>query len=166
MNVWHLRHAGGCDRIRLARWLDLAAALGSDGGMRYLFGIVCLALAACAPDDRHQPVTEQPVTERPEPVAGVTRANTEIARDFLDLSFRLESGRHLPVLSRFEGPVTVRLVPPAPPLASEDLDALLGRPVQPIRKLVGLADLDLLEVAEIASHREAATRHERSRLPS
>jgi len=95
--------------------------------MRYLFGIVCLALAACAPDDRHQPVTEPPVTERPEPVAGVTRANTEIARDFLDLSFRLESGRHLPVLSRFEGPVTVRLVPPAPPLASEDLDALLGR---------------------------------------
>lgn len=100
----------------------MARALGSDDGMRYLFGIVCLALAACASDDRHQPVTE-----RPETLAGVARANTEIARDFLDLSFRLESGRHLPVLSRFEGPVTVKLVPPAPRLASDDLDALLVR---------------------------------------
>ena len=35
-----------------------------------------------------------------------TRSNAAIARDFLDLSFQMESGRLIPVLSRFEGPVT------------------------------------------------------------
>ena len=33
------------------------------------------------------------------------RANSDIARDFLELSFNLESGRSLPTLTRFEGPI-------------------------------------------------------------
>ena len=55
------------------------------------------------------------------------RSNRAIARDFLDLSFRLESGRTLPVLTRFEGPITVRAAGPLPPGLSTDLDRLLGR---------------------------------------
>lgn len=55
------------------------------------------------------------------------RSNTAIARDFLDLSFQMESGRLIPVLSRFEGPVTVAVAPGAPPTLSRDLDRLLDR---------------------------------------
>jgi hypothetical protein len=50
-----------------------------------------------------------------------------MAQDFLDLAFRLESGRDLPVLTRFEGPVRVRMVGPVPPSAPADLDRLLSR---------------------------------------
>ena len=35
------------------------------------------------------------------------RSNAEIAQDFIDLEFRMESGRPLPVFTRFGGPVTV-----------------------------------------------------------
>jgi len=55
------------------------------------------------------------------------RSNTEMAQDFLDLSFQLEGGRELPVLSRFEGPVTLRLTGPVPATAAGDLDRLLAR---------------------------------------
>jgi len=55
------------------------------------------------------------------------RSNTEIARDFLSLSFEMESGRAIPVLSRFEGPVTVAVAPGAPQTLGRDLDQLLSR---------------------------------------
>ena len=55
------------------------------------------------------------------------RSNTEIARDFLELSFKMESGRSLPVLSRFEGPITVRTAGAVPPGAATDLARLLQR---------------------------------------
>lgn len=55
------------------------------------------------------------------------RGNAGIARDFLELSFRMESGRSLPVFSRFEGPVTVRMTGDAPPSAATDLARLLAR---------------------------------------
>ena len=55
------------------------------------------------------------------------RSNTEIARDFLELSFKMESGRALPVLSRFEGPITVRTAGAVPPSAATDLARLLQR---------------------------------------
>ncbi|MCB1359506.1 MAG: DUF2927 domain-containing protein [Maritimibacter sp.] len=56
-----------------------------------------------------------------------TRPNSEIAGDFLDLAFELESGRTLPVLSRFEGPVTLALRGEAPASMRADLDRLIGR---------------------------------------
>ncbi|MBL4917421.1 DUF2927 domain-containing protein [Szabonella alba] len=55
------------------------------------------------------------------------RGNAELARDFLDLSFRMESGRPLPRFSRFEGPVTVRMTGAVPPSAATDLSRLLQR---------------------------------------
>ena len=55
------------------------------------------------------------------------RANTDMAQDFLDLSFRLETGRDLPVLTRYEGPVSLRVTGPAPATATRDLAALLAR---------------------------------------
>lgn len=61
------------------------------------------------------------------PINTPARPNSQIARDFLELSFELESGRTLPVLSRFEGPVTVRATGRAPAVLSADLDALVWR---------------------------------------
>lgn len=56
-----------------------------------------------------------------------TRANTQIATDFLDLTFEMESGRPLPILTRFEGLITVRVAGPATPQLNRDLDALIAR---------------------------------------
>ncbi len=56
-----------------------------------------------------------------------TRANAEMITDFLDLSFRMESGRQIPVLTRFEGPISVRVTGPTPPSLVPDLRALLTR---------------------------------------
>ncbi|MFT6075721.1 MAG: hypothetical protein ACJAZ1_002651 [Yoonia sp.] len=56
-----------------------------------------------------------------------TRSNFQIAADFMDLSFELESGRPLAILTRFEGPITVRTSGDMPPAALRDLRALIGR---------------------------------------
>ena len=60
-------------------------------------------------------------------VAPPARPNSEIAQDFLDLTFRMESGRTLPVMTRFEGPVRVGLRGTVPAVATDDLDRLIGR---------------------------------------
>lgn len=67
-----------------------------------------------------------------------------LAQDILDLTFRMESGRALPVLSRFEGPVTVRLAGDVPPTARTDLDRLLSR-------LRGEAGIDISETSGAAA---------------
>ncbi|MCB1339110.1 MAG: DUF2927 domain-containing protein [Maritimibacter sp.] len=56
-----------------------------------------------------------------------TRPNSQVAGDFLDLAFDLESGRSLPVLSRFEGPVTLAVRGPASAATEADLDRLMSR---------------------------------------
>ncbi|PRY94876.1 Protein of unknown function (DUF2927) [Hasllibacter halocynthiae] len=87
--------------------------------------LVSTLLAACAP----APETTRAVpmhlalpamqTFGPSAPGPLRRSNATIARDFLDLHFALESGRTLPRLTRFEGPVTLRLVGAPPHLAGE-----------------------------------------------
>jgi hypothetical protein len=97
--------------------------------------LFALALAGCAgvstdvPQRRAAPESTLPPMKAFGAVAAAppARSNRSIAADFLDLSFRLESGRELPVFTRFEGPITVRVVGPAPPTLSADLDSLLAR---------------------------------------
>ena len=55
------------------------------------------------------------------------QANADIARDFLDLAFKLESGRDLPVLTRFEGPIAVRVTGQPPVSLASDLNRLVHR---------------------------------------
>ena len=55
------------------------------------------------------------------------RSNADMARDFLDLAFQMESGRAVPLLTRFEGPVSVRVTGNPPPSLIADLRALLTR---------------------------------------
>ena len=57
----------------------------------------------------------------------VQRPNSQLAQDFLDLEFHLESGQTLPVLTRFDGPITVSMTGPVPPTARTDLAALIAR---------------------------------------
>ncbi|MDK3016330.1 DUF2927 domain-containing protein [Pseudodonghicola flavimaris] len=56
-----------------------------------------------------------------------SRSNANIAADFLDLHFELESGRRLEFMTRFETPITIRVVGNAPASLSPDLRRLLSR---------------------------------------
>lgn len=98
---------------------------------------LALVLGACAPvsmtdiTDRRAasgvplpPMRSFVAAPRPQPV---TRPNALLAEDFLDLSFALESGRRLPVFTRFEHPVKVRVAGSPTPLLRSDLAALLER---------------------------------------
>ena len=60
-------------------------------------------------------------------VSAPSRSNRSMAADILDLAFELESGRALPVLTRFETPITIRVVGTAPRSLMRDLDRLLDR---------------------------------------
>lgn len=100
-----------------------------------------LALAACGPGGPPAGPPQLPAatgsaasvalppmrTFPPSRGAPSTRANAAIAQDFLDLSFRLESGRELAGFSRFTGPMTLRLTGAVPPTAPAEVAALLGR---------------------------------------
>ncbi|SLN13223.1 hypothetical protein PEL8287_00501 [Roseovarius litorisediminis] len=96
-----------------------------------------LALGACAPalqDDtpsraatKHSTVLPpMKVFASPHPVPP-DRSNRDIARDFLDLSFELESGRALETFSRFEEPISIRVTGSPPPTLILDLDRLIHR---------------------------------------
>lgn len=61
------------------------------------------------------------------PPAPPLRSNRDIERDFLELSFQLESGRALPYLSRFKGPITIRVTGSPPPTLMPDLQRLVSR---------------------------------------
>lgn len=101
-----------------------------------LLAFVLFFMVSCAPigpqDTATRAVTNHQALPPMKAFAGATgspstRANFEIAQDFLDLTFRMESGREVPTLTRFDGPITVRLIGPAPPTMTRDLTALLSR---------------------------------------
>jgi len=94
--------------------------------MRHLAVLPFCLLVACGP----APVAVSKAAVHPDSfsVTGAqTRPNAQITADFLDLEFQMESGQSLPRLTRFEGPVSVRMTGAVPPLAEQDLTLLLGR---------------------------------------
>ncbi|WP_353474618.1 DUF2927 domain-containing protein [Salipiger sp. H15] len=120
--------------------------------MRRLVVSLGLLIGACAPMAPESvsraagaasvaPEVSPPLGSRfgaPDPVPAQA-ANAQIARDILDLAFELESGRSLPVFTRFEGPVTLRVAGKAPPSLAPDLDRLL-------RRLREEAGIDITEI--------------------
>lgn len=105
--------------------------------MKRLAGIFLgFVLAGCSSVDRIELPDEIKVTEAAAPVTQAfgaprpfppARSNTNIAADFVDLHFSLESGTALPVFTRFEGPITVRLTGAPAPTMQSDLTRLLTR---------------------------------------
>jgi len=99
--------------------------------MKRLAALALVFIAACAEiPDTPEPVTLTfPDMQRfagasPGPA---TRRNSEMVLDFVDLAFRMESGRALPTFTRFEGPITVRVAGRLRPESRDDLSALLRR---------------------------------------
>jgi hypothetical protein len=97
-----------------------------------------LLLGACMPVSHTEPATRAASVEigralpamkmfsTPRPQRPVA-SNADIARDFLDLAFALESGRGLRSLTRFEGPISVRVTGAPPASLGPDLRRLLHR---------------------------------------
>lgn len=99
--------------------------------------ILALGLAACGPVPGGDVATRTGETPQivmppvksfatPHPIPP-QRSNRDIGRDFLDLAFQLESGRELPRLTRFEGPISLRVTGQGPATLDGDLDRLLKR---------------------------------------
>ncbi len=98
--------------------------------------VLAMALNACTPtsggdvtrtmtiSDSSLPPVKLFSSGRP---AAPVRANNDLAIDFIELSFQLESGRELPVFTRFEGPITVRVTGDQPASLQHDLRRLIDR---------------------------------------
>ncbi len=100
--------------------------------LRALAGLVLLAGCTVSPPapPASPPLPALPAMKMPPgtPAPPSRRDNVSVARDFMQLAFRLENGRALPVLSRFEGPITLRLTGLPPSAAGmRDLERLLAR---------------------------------------
>lgn len=61
------------------------------------------------------PSAQPPAAFAPQAAARVARSNASVAADFMDLTFRMESGRSIETFSRFEGPVRVAMTGQVPP---------------------------------------------------
>ncbi|MDR9393065.1 DUF2927 domain-containing protein [Roseovarius sp. SYSU LYC5161] len=105
--------------------------------MRHAILPFCILLGACAPSNSGD-VPSRAATPRasampemkafpPTRPAKPQRANQDIARDFLDLTFKLESGRVLERFTRFEEPISIRVTGAPPPTLIPDLERLLKR---------------------------------------
>ncbi|MEX5596945.1 DUF2927 domain-containing protein [Pseudophaeobacter sp. C1-32P7] len=103
---------------------------------RVLLALACAALVGCtgtfdgsqpgraAIADSTLPPAKAFAAAHPQPPQ---RANRDIARDFLDLHFNLEGGGTLPVFTRFDGPITLRVTGAPPPGFEHELTRLLAR---------------------------------------
>ena len=142
--------AGIAARVRLVLPLGLAALL-----------------AACALPEGQTPPSRAALAihklppaksfslPRPQPPQ---RSNRDIARDFLDLHFRLEGGTDLPVLTRFERPIRLRVTGTPSPGFQTDLAQLLQRfkaeaGINIQRVTSGPAEITIQAVSSGAIHR-------------
>ncbi|WP_113911292.1 DUF2927 domain-containing protein [Roseovarius dicentrarchi] len=136
--------------------------------MRRLILPLALTLGACMPGTSGDVATRAAMPDLstmpsintfavPRPHAP-SRANSDIARDFLDLSMKLESGRNLPILTRFETPITVQITGAPPPTLQSDLSRLLHRLRTEagidIRQVNGPANITIQAVSRAEIRRE------------
>lgn len=98
--------------------------------------VLILAMAGCDRVPLEQPPTRAHITDSAlPPLKRFTsshpvppqRSNHDMARDFLDLHFKLEGGSTLPEFTRFEGPITLRVTGQPARTLNADLSRLLAR---------------------------------------
>lgn len=116
--------------------------------------LAALALAGCAAVEPVEvPTRVQTIQEKLPPAKAFTRSsptpagrsNENIAADFVSLHFALEGGAQLPVFTRFETPITVRLTGAHTPSMQRDLTRLLNR----LRREAGI---DISQISEGAAN--------------
>jgi hypothetical protein len=100
---------------------------GATGAIRAA-GLLALAiLAGCAlPEADQTQLSSVRFGNTARPI-GVARSNADLAEDFLDLAFGLESGETLPGMLRYEKPVRVHMRGRDLDFYQHDLDTLLAR---------------------------------------
>lgn len=104
--------------------------------MRRFLLPLALTLNACMPTTPTDTATRAAIANStfppmktfgaPRPVRPA-KSNNDLALDFVELSFNLESGRALPVFTRFETPISVRVTGAPPASLGSDLNKLLHR---------------------------------------
>ncbi len=96
-----------------------------------LAALALVALTACAPPaqvSKSQPLAGVGFGDLSlRAASGAVPATRSLARDFMDLSFALESGQTIETFTRFEGPITVTFAGAVPASAPRDLADLLSR---------------------------------------
>lgn len=135
--------------------------------LRRLSLIAVTLLTACAPGPSDPPPSRAAAMTSDLPPmrafagsagAPPSRSNAEIAQDFLDLAFHMESGRSVPIMTRFEGPISVRVTGDVPATLVPDLRALIAR----LNAEAGI-DIFLTGAPDAAVTIEAIPREELSR---
>ncbi|MFT6088730.1 DUF2927 domain-containing protein [Sulfitobacter sp.] len=97
-----------------------------------------LLVAACTPTPDNAVVSRAAVDAVPSSLPAmknfathypqaVPRSNNDLSLDFIELAFRMESGKDLRVFTRFEGPVTIRVTGAPPATLGPDLGRLISR---------------------------------------
>ncbi len=103
---------------------------------RAILILAILLVAGCDTVPLEQPPTRARIADSSlPPIKGFAdthpvapqRSNADMARDFLDLHFKLEGGSTLPVFTRFEGPITLRVTGRPSRSFNVDLSKLLSR---------------------------------------
>lgn len=98
--------------------------------------VLAMLVAGCDTVPLEQPPTRARIADSSlPPIKGFAgahpvapqRSNSDMARDFLDLHFKLEGGSTLPVFTRFEGPITLRVTGRPTSSFNADLSKLLSR---------------------------------------
>jgi Protein of unknown function (DUF2927) len=124
-----------------------------------MFAALC-AVSACSPPaqvSKSRPPVEVGVgfgSPGAVPVALAPSAGASLTRNFMDLTFAMESGRGLQTFSRFEGPVTVALAGDVPATAPRDLGVLIGRLQSEAGINIALAEGQATITVEFASRAE------------
>ncbi|WP_170478009.1 DUF2927 domain-containing protein [Ruegeria arenilitoris] len=104
--------------------------------MRLFAALATAALAGCSQVSTIEPPTREKIVEAALPPTRTfsstrpippVRSNVNIASDFVALHFALESGAELPVFTRFDQPITVRLTGTPTASMQTDLSRLLSR---------------------------------------